>query len=432
MRPAENPAGERYPVWELLGPPSDFNRAEHTAVRADGTRVQFADDRWRLCATSGLWNVNLGYGNRAVAEAVGKALRDASYLTLFRAGHQPAVAASRALLDVCGREHFGRVVFATSGGAANDLVMKLARQYWALHRQYQRRVIVGLKGSYHGLTYGSHGLTGMPLGQAYYSVDQRLLRHVSHDDPAELTELLRQEGDRVAAVIVEPVLGTGAYPLPERMLVALTRLRDEYGFLLVADEVATGFGRTGRYFASQSWPAPPDLLLASKGLTNGTCAAATAIVSHAVCEVFERHDATLIHAETQAGTPAICAAVLATIAEMDRLQALRGAAFVTQGLDRLLAGLAGHPLVAGHGGTGCFRALRLRDPAGRELSADAVRHTADAVRQAGALVTAGPSCLQLAPALVYRDAELAELSQALLTGLDRAAEHLSAVSVPPA
>ncbi|MFD0346467.1 aminotransferase class III-fold pyridoxal phosphate-dependent enzyme [Kitasatospora aburaviensis] len=230
------------------------------------------------------------------------ALLETSYFSLFRSGHEPAVAA-RALLDVCGPEHFGRVVHSTSGSAANDLTMKLARQYWALHRQFRRRVIVGLKGSYHGLTYGSHGLTGMSLGQSYYGVDQRLIRHVSHEDPAELEELLRAEGEQIAAVVVEPVLGTGALPLPEPMLAALARLRAEYGFLLVADEVATGFGRTGSYFASQNWPEPPDIMLASKGMTNGTCAAAAVVVSHAVCDVFDRHDAALTHAETQAGAP---------------------------------------------------------------------------------------------------------------------------------
>ncbi|MCG6495367.1 daptide-type RiPP biosynthesis aminotransferase [Kitasatospora sp. A2-31] len=415
----------RYPLWELLERPSTFGRREHSAVRAEGTRVLFADGRWRQCATSGLWNVNLGYGNRAVAGAVHTALLETSYFSLFRSGHEPAVAASRALLDVCGPEHFGRVVHSTSGSAANDLTMKLARQYWALHRQFRRRVIVGLKGSYHGLTYGSHGLTGMSLGQSYYGVDQRLIRHVSHEDPTELEELLRAEGEQIAAVVVEPVLGTGALPLPEPMLAALARLRAEYGFLLVADEVATGFGRTGSYFASQNWPEPPDIMLASKGMTNGTCAAAAVVVSHAVCDVFDRHDAALTHAETQAGAPPTCAAILATIEEMERLQALEQAAAVTAALDGLLAELAAHPLVAGDNGLGCFRALRL-GVNGDDLPEQAVRQVVEEVREAGALVSAGPSRLQLAPALVYQAADVELLAAALRSGLDRAAEWLLA------
>ncbi len=419
-----NAHDDRYPLWESLAPPSRFGDSTRTAVRAEGTRVLFEDGVWRLCATSGLWNVNLGYGNRRIAEAVAGALVDASYLTLFRAGHRGAVNASRELLSLCGAEHYGRVAFSTSGGAANDLMMKMARQYWSLKRQYRRRVIVGLRNSYHGLTYGSHGLTGMALGQSYYSVDQTLIRHVAHDDPAELIELMRTEGQHVAAVVVEPVLGTGAYPLPPEMLRTLQSLRAEHGFLLVADEVATGFGRTGPLFASGEWSARPDVLLVSKALTNGTCAAAAVVVSHEICDAFERHDAALTHAETSAGLPATCAAILATFEEMQRLDMLDRGAVVASKLDALIADLAAHPLVAGGGGVGCFRALRLATD-GVELTDAAVVTVMDAIRDAGAIVSPGPSCVQIAPALVYADEDIEALSRAVRTGLDRAAESLA-------
>ncbi|GLZ01172.1 daptide-type RiPP biosynthesis aminotransferase [Actinoplanes sp. NBRC 103695] len=420
---------DRYPLWESLTPPSRFGDPGRTAVRAEGTRILFEDGAWRLCATSGLWNVSLGYGNLRIAEAVAEALRDASYLSLFRGGHRLAVEASRQLLDLAGPEHFGRVAYATSGGSANDQAMKIARQFWSLRRQYRRRIIVGLRGSYHGLTYGSHGLSGMALAQSYYSVDQSLIRHVSHADPAELRALLEKEGDRIAAVVVEPVLGTGAHPLPPAMLEALHDLRDEYGFLLVADEVATGFGRTGPVFASTEWRSRPDLMLVSKALTNGTCAAAAILVSHQVCAAFEKHDAVLTHAETSAGLPATCAAILATLAEMRRLTVFARGRVVGDGLTRVIAGLADHPLVAGDGGVGCFRAVRLRLH-GRELAdADVVR-VMDEIRTAGVVVSPGPSCIQISPALVYQKDDLDELAAGLRAGLDQAYERLLAVSVP--
>lgn len=409
-----------YPLWELLGRPSGFGAPEHTATHARGVRVRFADDRWRLCATSGLWNSNLGYGNQRVAEAVGRALIDHSYLSLFRGGHSPAVEAARALLEVCGQDHYGRVLFTTSGGSANDAAMKMARQYWALRRSFRRRVIVGLRGSYHGLTYGSHGLTGESLAQSYYSVDQRWIRHVDHHGAEELTELLAAEGESVAAVVVEPVLGTGAYPLSPEMVADLLRLRREHGFLLVADEVATGFGRTGPYFASQEWPEPPDILLASKGLTNGTCAAAAVVASTEVLSVFTRADASLVHAETQAGSPTTCAAITAVTGEMERLDALQNGKRVSAGLDRLLASISDHPLVSSTGGAGCFRAIRLRTS--DEITAAAA---VDRIHAAGAVVSPGPDCVQLAPALVYEPDDLEELEHALRTGLDETAERSS-------
>lgn len=415
----------RYPLWEFLAPPSTFGQPSRTAIRAEGTRVLFADGQWRQCGTSGLWNVNLGYGNKRIADAVATSLVEASFLPLFRTAHQPAVDAARAVLDVTGPEHFGRVLFTTSGGTANDVNMKLARQYWAIRGEPDRKVVVGLRGGFHGLTYGSHGLTGENLNQELYGVDRRLIRHVGHEDAAELVELMRAEGSRIAAVVVEPVLGSGAIPLPPAMLTALHELRRQYGFLLVADEVATGFGRTGRYFASETWPSPPDVLIASKGLTNGTCAAAVVVVSHAVCEVFERADAVLTHGETQAAAPSTCAAILATIDEMERLEALKRSEAVGTHLDGLLAGLADHPLVVGDGGVGCFRALKL-GVNGAPIPFPAVIKVVSEVRLAGALLQPGPSCVQLIPAFVNEQEDIDRLGAAIRTGLDRAAEALLA------
>ena len=139
--------------WEFLIPPSGFGAVGRTAVSAHGTRVSFADGTQLLCGTSGLWNVNLGYGHPRIADAVARAFREASYLTLFRYGHEPAEQAAAALVDSAGADHFARVLFSTSGSAANDVVMKLARHYWMILGEPQRRVVVGLSGSYHGLTY---------------------------------------------------------------------------------------------------------------------------------------------------------------------------------------------------------------------------------------------------------------------------------------
>lgn len=402
----------RHPVWESLIPPSQYGRPDRHAVAAEGTRIRFADGTWALCATSGLWNCNLGYGNGKVAEAVAQALTTASYLTLFRGGHEYAVRAAEALLDVCGPDRFGRVLFSTSGGAANDVMMKLVRHFHAVRGDDRRRLVVGLKGSYHGLTYGSFGLTGERLGQELYQVDQRAVRHVGHTDETELAALLAREGHRVAAVVLEPVLGSGAHPLPDSLLAALGALRDEHGFLLVADEVATGFGRTGRFFASQAWPARPDVLITSKGLTNGTCAASAVVVSHEICEVFERADAVLVHGETQAATPSSCAAILATIDQMRELDACGAAVRTSARLDAMLDRLVAHPLVSGHRGTGCFRAITLAGP-------DVPAQVMVAARQAGVVVQPGPDCVQLVPALTYGDGELAELEAGLLTALDR-------------
>ena len=395
---------------ELLVAPSQWGDPSRRAVRAEGTTLHFADGRSALCGTSGLWNVNLGYGNPVVAEALAAASRDASYLTLFRYGHAYADRAAQALLDVAAPHRYDRVLFATAGGAALDAAIKVARQHAQLTGEPERRVVVGLRGSYHGLTFGAHGLTGEELGQGGYGVDQRLVRHVAHDDPREITRLLRAQGDEIAAVVLEPLLGSGAHVVDPEVIAAILRGRDEHGYLVVADEVATGFGRTGPMFASQSWAAQPDLLVASKGLTNGTCAASAILWAPRVSAAFDRADAMLVHGETQAGTPQSCAAMEATVAEFAALDALRRVKGVAAQLDRWLADLlADVPAVAAVRGAGCFRAIELREPDGTPFGAGRVEQLVDDCRAAGVVVHPGASAIQLVPALTYAEADLDRL-----------------------
>jgi adenosylmethionine-8-amino-7-oxononanoate aminotransferase len=407
-----------YGAWDLLLPPDEHGAPHRRAVRARGHRIDFADGASVLDATSGLWNVNLGYGNRAIAEAVAEALVDASYLTMFRYGHEYARAAAAELLAAAGADRYSRVLFSTSGSAANDATMKLARQYAVLRKEPERRIVVGLKDSYHGQTYGSFALSGDDLGQELYGADRRLIRHVDRADPDDLNRLLEGCGREVAAVVVEPVLGTGAHALPAMMIDALLAARRRYGFLLVCDEVATGFGRTGTLFASQRWAEAPDVLLTSKGLTNGTCAAAAILISDAVREEFGRTGAVLVHGETQAGTPASCAAITATLRQFEALGALdtgrRNASALADGL-RVLAGR--DAMVAEVTGAGCFLGLHLRMPTGAPLWAHHVTQVIEAIRVHGVLVHPGPSAIQIVPALTFTPPEITEVLDAVEAGL---------------
>jgi len=373
-----------------------------------------------LCGTSGLWNVNLGYGNEAIAEDIATALRDASYLGAFRFESDRARAAADALVGLAGPGHYVGVDFTTSGGSANDLVMKLARQFHTLQGAPQRRLVVGLRGGYHGLTFGSFALTSDNLDQRMYGVDQSLIRHLPVNDVSAVHKLLERSGHHVAAIVVEPLLGSGAIPLTEDYIAALTDLRDRHGFLLVADEVATGFGRLGELFASQSWPGLPDLLITSKGLTNGTLPAAAVLHSARVADTFAAKDSVLAHGETQAGTAVTAAAVTATIREFDRLDAVSRGREVSRWLDEAITRLsADHPSVIGADGTGCFRALRIQGSDGAAMTLPEVSALVDEIRAAGAIVHPGPAGIQLVPALTYTNEDFSALINAVATGLER-------------
>lgn len=405
-------------LWPYLMPPSAHGDDKLCSVSASGHRIRFADGRELLDGSSGLWNTNLGYGNTAIADAIGEAARDASYLSAFRYENSYARRAAEDLVEVTGPEHYSRVLFSSSGGAANDVALKVARHYHVLVGQPRRNLVVSMRGSFHGLTFGGFALTGEDLGQRVYGVDQRLIRHVSPNEITELNTLMSRSAHQIAAVVVEPVLGTGTVPLSEEYVAELLRLRAEHGFLLVADEVATGFGRTGTFFASQRWPEQPDLLLTSKGLTNGTCPASAVLASRRVASTFAEHDAVLGHAETQGGSPVPCAAISATIGEMRRLDAVAAGQALGEslaaGLDVLVAEV---PQVTGVTGVGCFRTVGVVGPDGCALAPDQTASLVAAIRAAGAIVHPGPGGVQLIPALTYDEADLAELLHCVRRGI---------------
>lgn len=408
-------------LWTSMLPADSIFTPDQVAVGAAGHRIEFADGSTRLCATSGLWNVPLGFGNPAIAEAVMKATHDASYLSLFRAPHRYAEDAAEALIELANPIRYSRVIFSTSGGAANDAAMKLARQYWAQRGYGSRSLIVGLKGSYHGTAYGSHALSGDDLLQSVYSVDRRAVRHVSHsDDGEELELLLKREGSRVASVVVEPVLGSGAHALSDAFIDRLLALREEYGFLVVADEVATGFGRTGTMFATDRWAAAPDILILSKALTNGAMGAAALLVGERVASEYVRGGWTFVHGETQAGTPACAAAVLAVIEELHRVDVEPTAQALGTDLLGLATGLRSDDVVTEVTGSGCFLGLGLRNEDESLLSGPDVLRVVSAIAQNGVLVQPGPSSIELIPAYGFTSDELLEVDAAVRAGLAQA------------
>lgn len=405
-------------LWPSLMPVTGHGDDALCTVSAKGVRVRFADGRELLCGTSGLWNVNLGYGNEEVARRCAEALRDASYLNIFRYENSWARHAADRLIAAAGPDRWARVTYSTSGGAANDLAMKLARLRAMLVGKTKRRVIVGLRHSYHGLTYGAFGLTGEDLAQRLYSVDRRFVDHITANSVEELDSLMDRIGDTVAAIVVEPVLGSGTTVLSEEFLEAIFAHRRREGFLLVADEVATGFGRTGPMFASTDWSESPDVMLVSKGLTNGACASAAVLMSAEVAQTLTNNQAMLMHAETQAGTPLACAAIDATLDEFARLDAIEAGRTAAAQLDTELQALAQRlPVQAQVTGQGMFRTLQIMDERGQLVDGVSVVHMLAAIRDAGAVLHNGLGGPMFVPALTYRPEDLAELVECAEAGI---------------
>ncbi|ROS76628.1 aminotransferase class III-fold pyridoxal phosphate-dependent enzyme [Cellulomonas sp. PhB143] len=404
---APRPARGRSPYFEFFLPPRQWGEAE--AVGARGTTVDFADGTSAICGISGIWNASLGYGNAAVAEAIDRANRAASALPIFRRGSSYAREAAERLLDLAGTERYASVFYSTSGSAALDAVVKLSRQVAKHERGLRARRVVSLVGSYHGITSSSMALSGAYLFQDVYDVDERLHIKVPHDDPQALEIVMRRFGPEIAAVVVEPVLGSGALPLSDEMLERLFAFRRQHRFLLVADEVATGFYRTGDRFSSGTWAQAADMMVLSKALTNGTCAASAVLVSDRILGVLATHDEIFWHGETQAGSPQSCAAMLATIDEFERLDV---ASTVRDLAVRLEAGVgeiaAASPRLSASG-RGAMWAVHIDGPDGRPVSSDDVYQLVRACRRDGVIVQPSPSAIQIMPAFTMEQSTVDDL-----------------------
>jgi len=391
------------PYFELFVPPSQWHARE--AVAASGVTLTFDDGSEAICGISGLWNASLGYGNRAVADAVHRANLEAATLPIFRRGSVHARRAAERLLDFARPHDYASVLFSTSGSAAVDATVKLARHVQVVRGEVRRRRVVSLVGSYHGMTIGAMGLTGSDVRQDVYGADTRLNLKVPHDDVVALGRVLDRFGPEIAAVVIEPVLGSGALPVPHVTLERLVRGRAEHGYLLVADEVATGFHRTGPAFASHTWPTAPDLLITSKALTNGTCAASAVLVARDVMAELAADDSVYWHGETQAGSPQHCAAIVATLDEIARLDVPALVARQSVLLDEVLAGWAALSPWFSTTGAGSMRALHVA-PEAAASDPDLVARTVRECLDAGAVVQPGPSCVQVLPAFTMTGAEL--------------------------
>ncbi len=410
---------QRFPLWNPMTPMSGYWPADQVIARAEGVRVWDEGGRAYLDGVSGLWNVCCGYGHPQIVGAIKEQLDTLAYAPLFGGrSNRPAIELARRLIEV-GPISDGRAFFTSSGSAAVDTAMKLALRVPRLLGEPEANQVIALEGSYHGTGYASMLATGESVDQDEYGVDVSWVHHVAHDDPEALGALAARLGRRLAAVVVEPVLGTGAYVLPPSTVAILNEICTAPSVSLVVDEVTTGFGRTGTLFASPTLGLRPDLVVLSKGITSGYLPLAATLCSGAICDLFDSRGAVFRHGETQSGNPVGCAAGLATLDVLEEPAFRAHAGVLAEAMDAELEELASEPSVAGHRGLGLLRAVELRGSDGRPLSDAQVAAVLAAVRAEGALVYASPSGIGLLPPLVMALDELAELVECVRRALWR-------------
>jgi acetylornithine/N-succinyldiaminopimelate aminotransferase len=347
-------------------------------ARGDGCVVWDVDGNAYLDLVAGIAVSALGHAHPAIVQAVTEqAGRLAHISNLYL--HEPQVELAERLIGLLGVE--GRVFFANSGAEANEAAIKLVRR----KQGPGRPVFVATENSFHGRTMGALSLTGKSSIRDPFGPFGLEVRFVPYGDSAALRDAV---GSDCAAVFLEPCQGeAGVVPAPEGYLRDARAACDEAGALLVVDEIQSGMGRTGAWYAHRREGIVPDVVTLAKGLGGGLPIGACIGIGDCGSALGKGD-----HGSTFAGNPIACAAALAVLDTIERDGLLANA---TEVGNRIAAGVeaTGHPLVTGVRGTGLWRAITLAAPAAAAVEA--------AARRAGFLVNAvQPDAIRLAPPLI--------------------------------
>jgi adenosylmethionine-8-amino-7-oxononanoate aminotransferase len=285
--------------------------------RADRTTLYDTDGNAYIDGVSSLWCTVHGHRHPAIDIAIKDQLDRVAHSTLLGLSHVPAIELAERLIALA-PDGLSRVFYSDNGSTACEVALKMAYQWWHQRGEPGRSGFICLRDSYHGDTIGSVSVGGIEL---FHSLYRPLLFDTWHAEPgdaAHMRALLEEHGDRVAAVVVEPLVqgAAGIHVHPEGYLRAVRELCDEFGVLLVCDEVATGFGRTGRMFACEHEDVRPDLMCVAKGLTGGYLPLAATLTTERIHDGFlgaYEQFRTFFHGHTYTGNPLACAAALATL-----------------------------------------------------------------------------------------------------------------------
>ncbi|MEU4338768.1 acetylornithine transaminase [Micromonospora lupini] len=338
----------------------------------------------------------LGHAHPAVVAAVSKQVATLGHVSNLYVA-EPPVALAELLLALAGRP--GRVFFANSGAEANEAAFKLSRRTGRTH-------VVATNGAFHGRTMGALALTGQPAKADPF---RPLPGEVTHIDYGDVAALEAAVSDATAMVILEPIQGeNGVVVPPAGYLAAARQITARHGALLVLDEVQTGIGRTGHWFAHQADGVEPDVVTLAKGLGGGLPLGATVAFGRAADLLTPGS-----HGTTFGGNPVSCAAALAVVATIANEGLLDHVKRVGERLRRGVEAL-GHPLVDGVRGAGLLLGVTLTAPVAPVL--------AEALRDAGFLVNAvQPGVVRLVPPLILTAAQVDAFLAALPAALDAAA-----------
>jgi putrescine aminotransferase len=393
-----------------------------TIESGQGSVVVDREGNRYIDALASLWYCNIGHGRPEIAEAVAAQMRTLeAFHTFDRFTNPPVDALCDQLAGTAPME--GARVFLTSGGSESvETAVKLARLAHHVAGRPERTLVVSRHPSYHGVTYAAMTATGLPPNREGFGPLLAQMEQVPHDSLEALDGLLAHRGGELAAILAEPVIGTGGvYPPSPGYLAGLRERCDRHEAYLILDEVICGFGRLGRWWAAEHYGVRPDLVTFAKGVTSGYLPLGGVLVGPAVRGPLEADPALLLrHGNTYAGHPTVCAAALANL-ELVRAEGLvERASRVGEGLRAGLSALVDGDSVAELRGDGAVWALGL----GAGLDAVVLR---EALLKRGVIARPiGASTLAYCPPLVISDEEVERCVEATSDALAEVAKKRGA------
>ena len=418
-------------------------------VRGEGPWVYDSRGRRYLDGLSGLFVVQAGHGRRELAEAAAKQASELAYFPLWSYAHPNAIELSERLAGLAPGD-LNRVFFTTGGGEAVETAWKIARQYFRVQGEPLRYKVLSRDIAYHGTTMGALSITGLPAIKSPYEplvpgsvrvANTNFYRAPEHGDDLEafglwaardIEQRILMEGpETVAAVFLEPVQNSGGcFPAPPGYFQEVRRICDQYGVLLVSDEVICAFGRLGAWFGSIRYGYQPDMITCAKGLTSGYSPLGAVLVSDRLMEPFLDGSATLLHGFTFGGHPVSTAVALANLDIFEKEDLVGGVARRTDAFRSVLEGLRDLPIVGDVRGDGYFFGIELvKDKDTRETFDDDESERLLRGFLSGALFDAGLICraddrgdpvIQLAPPLICDQEHFDLIGQVLRDVLTRA------------
>ncbi len=412
-----------------LHPFTDFadlaKKGTRLVVRGQGVYIFEHSGHKLLDGMSGLWNVNMGYGQPSLINAAREQLETLPfYNSFFQCTTPPSVQLAEHLSEISGLSH----VFFTNGGSdANDTQLRLVKRFWQLQGKPEKRIVIGRENAYHGSTLASASLGGMKpmhtqgdlpipdivhVDQPYYFGAQ------TNESPEAFAQSLANQLDErikalgpsnVAAFIGEPVQGAGGVIIPpENYWPAIEAVCRRHDVLLIADEVITGFGRLGEWFAFQRMGFKPDLVTFAKGVTSGYIPLGGVLVGDRVAKTLTSDGGEFAHGFTNSGHPVACAVGLANLKLMHDTDVLAHVREEAEPyLRALMAELASkHEIIAEARLLGLMGAFELGTPDSPKTLGETCR---DLATKAGLVMRATGNTMIIAPPLVISKSEIDEL-----------------------